>query len=43
LPPDFNKVEFGEIPSLIHDDAFFAATKGVAFHNGLFDALKAMF
>jgi 5-methylthioadenosine/S-adenosylhomocysteine deaminase len=43
LPPDFSKVEFGEIPSLIHDDTFFTATEAAGFHGGLLNGLRAMF
>ncbi len=43
LPPDFSKVEFGEIPSLVHDDAFFTATESAGFHDGLLNGLRGMF
>ena len=43
VPSDFTKVEFGPIPSLIHDDAFFDAVESAGFQGKLFHPLRGMF
>jgi hypothetical protein len=38
-PPEPAKVVIPTLPTLVHDEAFFADIKGHGFHNGLLDGL----
>ncbi len=42
-PPDPSAVEIPPLPSLVHDDAFFADVHGRGFHGGLLDGLAAFY
>ncbi len=43
LPTDLSKIVIPSLPTLVHDQAFFASIHGRGFHNGLLDGLAAFY